>query len=288
MWWLLLFLPVCGDAQIPDTFTLSVPDGPLSVQMGSSIILPCSFSPAFTVSLKVRWYRPDKYKSPVLLYEKQQVQHQAADPQYRGRVSLVGELEKGNVSLKLDNVSPADHGEFVCFVAGDKWYEQASVHLNVKALPSTMGSPPVLSVTDGGSGQVNVTCVSDGWFPQPTLTWRNNRGTEIPSQNHHSATYAHGRVTVSSWLLLHSSSDSEWVECSVGLSAEERRESRILPHTSRTDTVDLERTLRDREAELETLKQKSKGTRVLFGTVKIPPHSHITKYGLRFDGAYVR
>ncbi|XP_041958959.1 butyrophilin subfamily 3 member A2-like [Alosa sapidissima] len=252
MWWLLLFLPVCRGAQSPDTFTLSVPDGPLSVWMGSSVILPCSLSPAFTASLKVRWHQPDKYKTPVLLYEKQQIQQQPADPQYRGRVSLIGGLEKGNVSLKLENVSLADTGEFVCFVAGDKWYDKASVHLIVKV----MGSPPVLSVSDGGSGQVNVTCVSDGWSPKPTLTWRNNRGAEIPSQNHHSATDARGLVT--SWLL-HSSSDSEWVACSVGLSEEERKESRVLPHTSRTGTVELERILRDKDAEMENLKQKSKG-----------------------------
>ncbi|KAG5278799.1 hypothetical protein AALO_G00102890 [Alosa alosa] len=229
MWWLLLFLPVCRGAQSPDTFTLSVPDGPLSVWMGSSVILPCSLSPAFTASLKVRWHRPDKYKTPVLLYEEQQIQQQPADPQYRGRVSLIGGLEKGNVSLKLENVSLADTGEFVCFVAGDKWYDKASVHLIVKV----MGSPPVLSVSDGGSGQVNVTCVSDGWSPKPTLTWRNNRGALIPSQSHQSATDARGLV--SSWLL-HSSSDSEWVACSVGLSEEERKESRVLPHTSRTGT----------------------------------------------------
>ncbi|XP_076147658.1 butyrophilin subfamily 3 member A3-like isoform X2 [Alosa pseudoharengus] len=254
MWWLLLFLPVCRGAQSPDTFTLSVPDGPLSVWMGSSVILPCSLSPAFTASLKVRWHRPDKYKTPVLLYEKQQIQQQPADSQYRGRVSLMGELEKGNVSLKLENVSLADTGEFVCFVAGDKWYEKASVHLIVKV----MGSPPVLSVTVGGSGQVNVTCVSDGWSPKPTLTWRNNRGALIPSQSHHSATDARGLVSVTSWLL-HSSSDSEWVACSVGLSEEERKESRVLPHTSKTGTVELERILRDRDAEMENLKQKSKG-----------------------------
>ncbi|KAG5286308.1 hypothetical protein AALO_G00013400 [Alosa alosa] len=254
MWWLLLFVCACHGAPTHDTFTVSAPNGPLSVWIGSSIILPCSVSPAFTASLQVRWHRPDKYKTPVLLYENRQVQEQPADPQYKGRVSLIGQLEKGNVSLKLENVSLADSGEFVCFVAGDTWYEQASVHLIVKV----MGSPPVLSVTYGGSGQVNITCVSDGWAPQPNLTWRNNGVTEIPSQNHHSATDDHGLVSVTSWLV-HSSSGSKWVACSVGLPEEERKESRILPYISGVDTVELERILRDKEAEMERLKQKSEG-----------------------------
>lgn len=115
----------------PDTFTVSGPDEPLSVWKGSSVILPCSVSPAFTDSLEVRWHRPEKFKSPVLLYEKQQTQEQSADPQYRGRVSLTGEIGKGNVSLKLENVTSADAGEYICFVAG-KTYDQVRIHLTVK------------------------------------------------------------------------------------------------------------------------------------------------------------
>ncbi|KAL2097976.1 hypothetical protein ACEWY4_007183 [Coilia grayii] len=230
-WWVLLFVFVsCGDA-VPDTFTVSGPDGPLSVWMGSSVFLPCSVSPAFTDSLELRWHRPEKYKTPVLLYEKQQIQEQSTDPQYRGRVSLTGELEKGNVSLKLENVTLADSGEYVCFVAGKKGYEQARVYLIVKA----MGTHPVLSITDGGSGHMHVSCVSDGWFPKPTLTWRQQGDTEI-SQNFDTTVDAQGHVSVTSQLLL-SPSMSKWLSCSVGLSEEERRESRILPYISDIDTV---------------------------------------------------
>ncbi|KAL2098040.1 hypothetical protein ACEWY4_007247 [Coilia grayii] len=215
---------------VPDTFTVSGPDGPLSVWMGSSVFLPCSVSPAFTDSLELHWHRPEKFKTPVLLYEKQQIQEQSTDPQYRGRVSLTGELEKGNVSLKLENVTLADSGEYICFVAGKKWYEQASVHLNVKAT----GTHPVLSVADGGSGQLNVSCVSDGWSPKPTLTWRQQGGTEISQSL--DTTVDDGVVRVTSWLL-HTPSKSEWLSCSVGLSEAERKESRILPYISDIDTA---------------------------------------------------
>ncbi|XP_062391753.1 butyrophilin-like protein 2 [Sardina pilchardus] len=226
---------------VPDTFTVSVPDGPLYAWKDSSIILPCSVSPAFTDSLEVRWHRPHEFKTPVLLYQKQQIQQQPADAQYKGRVRLTGELEKGILSLEMDKVQLEDSGDYVCYVSAKTTYQQARIHLVVKV----MGTPPVLSVSDGGSGQVNVTCESEGWSPQPTLTWRNPGGTEIPSKSYHIATDAHGLVSVTSWLL-HSS--SEWIACSVGLSEDERKESRFLPGT-----------VHQILAERESLKQKSEG-----------------------------
>ncbi|KAL2078681.1 hypothetical protein ACEWY4_026366 [Coilia grayii] len=195
--------------------------------MSSSVALPCSTPDPITGSIELRWHRPDHYKTPVLLYENQQIQPQSADPRYRDRVFLIAEPQKGNFALGLQNVTLADSGEFVCFVAEKKGYGKASVHLIVKA----MGSPPVLSVTDGGSGEVNVTCVSHGWSPQPSLTWRNSNHREIPSQTTQNATDGQGYRSVTSWLL-QSPSDSDWLSCSVGLSDVERTESRILPHIS--------------------------------------------------------
>ena len=50
--------------------------------------------------------------------------------------------------------------------------------------PLVTGSEPVLSVAEarGGGGQMNVTCSSEGWSPQPKLTWRNKEGTEIRNE----------------------------------------------------------------------------------------------------------
>ncbi|KAJ8366617.1 hypothetical protein AAFF_G00348510 [Aldrovandia affinis] len=42
---------------------------------------------------------------------------------------------------------------------------------------------PVLSVHPGvGGQQVNVSCVSDGWSPKPSLIWRNREGRELKDQ----------------------------------------------------------------------------------------------------------
>uniref|UniRef100_A0A8B9H8W2 Ig-like domain-containing protein n=1 Tax=Astyanax mexicanus TaxID=7994 RepID=A0A8B9H8W2_ASTMX len=113
-------------------FTLLVPDGSVSAQLGSSAVLPCGVSPPSNAeTFEVRWYR-NSYNNPVLLYKDLKVEESIGDPQYRGRASLVGDLQKGNVSLKLMNIVVADMGKYVCFVKSVAWYEEAKLNLTVK------------------------------------------------------------------------------------------------------------------------------------------------------------
>ncbi|KAI4887939.1 hypothetical protein NFI96_027093, partial [Prochilodus magdalenae] len=206
-----------------DTFSLVVPDGVISGQLGSSVVLPCTVSPALDcTSYEVGWYGPNDKENPILLYKDLKVQENTGDPRYRNRVSLTGEMGKGNVSLKLEKLTLADRGEYECYVNSDLWYDRASVLLNLSAV----GSLPVLSFTEAGE-QVNVTCASGGWLPNPTLTWRDKEGQELKSVNHY-ITDSEGLVSVSSWLLF-SPSESEWISCSVGLSDQEMKEGRVLP-----------------------------------------------------------
>ncbi|XP_049328626.1 butyrophilin subfamily 3 member A1-like [Astyanax mexicanus] len=205
-------------------FTLKEHSGPVFAKMGSSSVLPCELFPALNAkTYEVRWHRPNKRDNPILLYEEQKVQENAGDPQYRGRASLVGDLQKGNVSLKLENLTLADRGEYVCYVRSSEWYDSASVFLNITAV----GSLPVLSFAEVGD-QLNVTCASDRWSPIPTLIWRDERGIQLKNSVFMPKTDSEGLVSVRSWLMF-SPSDSEWISCSVGLSDQEMREGRVLP-----------------------------------------------------------
>uniref|UniRef100_A0A4W5LQD0 Ig-like domain-containing protein n=1 Tax=Hucho hucho TaxID=62062 RepID=A0A4W5LQD0_9TELE len=224
-----LTVPIRAAQPAQETFTLTVPDGPTSTLSGSSVSLLCQVSPLINAEpLEVRWYRSSNFHSPALLYKDHKIQEASVDPRYRGRVSLTGGLERGNVSLTLERVTVEDRGEYVCQVTSEQWYEKASVFLTV----NVTGSEPVLSVAKarGGGGQVNVICSSDGWSPQPTLTWRNKEGTEIRNGREVLNTSdPQGLVSVSSWLLC-APSDSDWLACTVSLSEEVKREGRILPH----------------------------------------------------------
>ncbi|KAI4905821.1 hypothetical protein NFI96_009214 [Prochilodus magdalenae] len=107
-----------------EVFSVSVPSS-VSAALGSSVILHCELSPSYDAkTLEVRWYRNENYDNPILLYQNLKVQK-------NNRVSLIGELEKGNVSLKVENLTLADRGEYVCFVKSAEWYDKASVNLNI-------------------------------------------------------------------------------------------------------------------------------------------------------------
>uniref|UniRef100_A0A8C7H9Z0 Butyrophilin subfamily 3 member A1 n=1 Tax=Oncorhynchus kisutch TaxID=8019 RepID=A0A8C7H9Z0_ONCKI len=230
-----LTVPIRAAQPAPETFTLTVPDGPTSTLSGSSVSLLCQVSPLFNAEpLEVRWYHSSNSHSPALLYKDHKIQEAPVDPRYRGRVSLTGGMERGNVSLTLERVTLEDRGEYVCQVTSEQWYEKASVFLTV----NVTGREPVLSVAEarGGGGQVNVTCSSEGWSPQPKLTWRNKEGTEIRYEQVLNTSDPHGLVSVSSWLL-YTPSYSDWLACTVSLSEEAKREGRILPHMNTAPTA---------------------------------------------------
>ncbi|KAG7454751.1 hypothetical protein MATL_G00263050 [Megalops atlanticus] len=237
--WLCLLAAVTAPLSDATTghFSVSVPSEPISVWLGDAVVLPCTVTPSMDArDLELRWYRPQKFNMPLLHYKEHQLQTSSLDPRYRDRVSLehgTEALARGNLSLRLRNITAADPGEYVCYVSSDQWYEkgQVSLHLN-----NLVGSPLVLSVQPsngdrgGAQPQVNVTCVSEGWFPKPTLTWRDSKGTEVKDQQGvYYSTDAQGLVSVTGWLL-YSPSDSEWLSCSVSLSQGDSREGRVLTH----------------------------------------------------------
>ncbi|KAJ8001050.1 hypothetical protein DPEC_G00187140 [Dallia pectoralis] len=117
---------------VPETFNLTVPDGPISSHSGSSVDLLCQVSPVFNIQpFEVRWSWSDDSNEPALLYKDQKIQEDLMDQRFRGRVSLTAGLERGNASLRLERVTLEDSGEFGCYIASKTWYDKASVVLTV-------------------------------------------------------------------------------------------------------------------------------------------------------------
>uniref|UniRef100_A0A8C4DLI9 Ig-like domain-containing protein n=1 Tax=Dicentrarchus labrax TaxID=13489 RepID=A0A8C4DLI9_DICLA len=90
-------------------------DKPVTVTVGDNAILPCHLEPPFNVrSLLVEWKHNGKY---VLVSRHGKDYLDDQDKNFRGRTSLFHEeMIRGNISLKLTNVTELDAGSFTCFV----------------------------------------------------------------------------------------------------------------------------------------------------------------------------
>ncbi|KAJ8269711.1 hypothetical protein COCON_G00123180 [Conger conger] len=150
IWFLvvLILLPAAAAAAAAadESFSGLDPRDPISVRTGSSVTLPCWVLPPHNAeSMQVHWFqRTPSYQISVLLYRERQVQGSFQAPQFSGRAFLQpGGLKRGDVSLRLENVSVADGGKFQCYVSSDRHYNLTEVFLNVTVtLPSTSSSSP--------------------------------------------------------------------------------------------------------------------------------------------------
>uniref|UniRef100_A0A3Q4H047 Ig-like domain-containing protein n=1 Tax=Neolamprologus brichardi TaxID=32507 RepID=A0A3Q4H047_NEOBR len=173
-------------------------------------------------SILSRWFRKT-CQHPVMHYQSKKFKYQEAS--YVGRVSFglkdaaSGGLNSGDVSLKLLNVKTEDAGDFVCYVSSSQGYDSAPVNLIVTA----SGSPPFLSVVWGEDDKVNVSCESEGWYPQPVLRWSDKK-QDVKPQSLVYRNLSSGLFLVHSWLLLSSTSEPS---CSVGLSDKEVKEAKV-------------------------------------------------------------
>ncbi|KAJ8360809.1 hypothetical protein SKAU_G00173340 [Synaphobranchus kaupii] len=136
-----------------------------------SVTLPCRISPPLSaVGLHVRWSRV-RSGQPVHLYRYGHDNTALPDKAYQGRTQLfTEELGNGNVSLRLTDLHPSDSGVYHCLVQGDGWEDQRDITL---LIPVT-GSQP--TVTLDKTGKPRLACRSEGWFPEPEVTWRDKRG----------------------------------------------------------------------------------------------------------------
>ncbi|KAM3590562.1 uncharacterized protein V6R79_011961 [Siganus canaliculatus] len=95
-------------------FSVVLGHGPVQASAGEDVVLPCHLEPPFNVStLTVEWTMNRRI---VHVYTNRKHDH-PQDEQFRGRTSLFPEeLSRGNISLKLTNVTVEDSGLYFCYV----------------------------------------------------------------------------------------------------------------------------------------------------------------------------
>ncbi|XP_028811593.1 uncharacterized protein LOC114765577 isoform X2 [Denticeps clupeoides] len=146
------------------------PSGPLQVQLGDSVLLPCSVrTPVPLEELEVLWKRTD-LETVVLLFQDGEVRGESQEPEFRNRTHFfTEEISRGNFSLFLTDVTPADAGMYRCSVHTDTEYGDATALIqHVERLVVTGEDRPVFAYA---GQEVVLSCSVDSHVLPEQVTW---------------------------------------------------------------------------------------------------------------------
>ncbi|XP_045557417.1 butyrophilin subfamily 3 member A3 isoform X2 [Salmo salar] len=173
---LLTFLILFNACSSVADMQLVVPPDPVVTSAGHDVILPCHLSPQTSaVDMYIRWFKEGEFASPLYLYLGGKVTEGKG---YEGRVSVfTQELEKGNISLLLNNVMASERGSYKCHASYMDWIQELPVVLQVKQ----QGSVPRISMRKHHRVFIQLSCSSENWYPEPDMLWTDSSGKEITS-----------------------------------------------------------------------------------------------------------
>ncbi|XP_029028557.1 myelin-oligodendrocyte glycoprotein-like [Betta splendens] len=109
-------------------------DQPVQAVVGDDVILPCHMEPLVDVTtLAVEW--TTRNGAVVHKYKSQKDDTDIQNDQFKGRTSLFhDEMHKGNISLKLTNVTLTDAGNYTCSVRKRLQKKKDNVELFVDSI----------------------------------------------------------------------------------------------------------------------------------------------------------
>ncbi|XP_006163749.1 butyrophilin subfamily 1 member A1 [Tupaia chinensis] len=212
---------------VTDSFSVIGPLEPIVATLGKDTLLPCRVSPAMSVeNMELRWFR-SQFSEAVYVYQdgKEQVGEQLVD--FKGRVELVKDhISEGRVAVRIRNLQVSDHGMYKCFFKKGSDFEEADLELKVIGLGS---SPHILIVGLEDEG-IKLTCKGQGWFPQPEVQWKNEKGEKIPTLSEKEIQDDDGLFQIESSLVVRDSSKRK-VSCSIKtpFSEQEKVETISIP-----------------------------------------------------------
>ncbi|XP_038673049.1 LOW QUALITY PROTEIN: hemicentin-1-like [Scyliorhinus canicula] len=154
-------------------FTVKGPDSLTVAHMGEDVVLSCLVVP-FTQDMKlwVEWKDLDT-RATILMCESDRTEPCQA---LGGRAHLfVGQPAAGNVSIGLRGVKESDAGTYRCTVSSVGQFSHVDMELAVVAF----GTKPGLSITQSDENVVAYACQSEGWYPEPGITWKDGFGNSL-------------------------------------------------------------------------------------------------------------
>ncbi|XP_052395525.1 butyrophilin-like protein 2 [Carassius gibelio] len=118
---------------IADGFIVHGPSGPLFAPLGSSVVLPCYVTEPFLMEdLEVQWRRTDSY-AVVHLFLDGESRPEVKQQDYHDRAHFfTDQIQHGNFSLHLDNLTAEDEGRYTCRVYSQQ--DSGETFVEIKAV----------------------------------------------------------------------------------------------------------------------------------------------------------
>ncbi|RXN16537.1 butyrophilin 2 [Labeo rohita] len=145
---------------ITDGLIVKGPSGPLVAPLGSSVVLPCSVDQLLSVEgLEVEWRRTD---SDTLVHLFQDGESQTGAHDYQDRAHFfTEEIQRGNFSLRLDDLRSEDEGRYTCTVHIQQESGETVVEIKVNDVERLRVSGSSHSISASAGEDVTLNCSVD-------------------------------------------------------------------------------------------------------------------------------
>ncbi|XP_036207747.1 putative selection and upkeep of intraepithelial T-cells protein 1 homolog [Myotis myotis] len=162
---------------ISELFTVDSPVGPMVALLGEEVKLHCYISPAQNAEhMEIYWYHKS-FTKPLQLYKRGNDPYRETSLDNIKRTEILKEdIGKGNITLRIQNVSVSDGGKYRCLFKDGNFSKEAVQELKVLAPDLDLEIQVKINRLHG----IQIKCSSGGWFPQPQMQWVNSRGELIP------------------------------------------------------------------------------------------------------------
>ncbi|KAI2666785.1 Butyrophilin-like protein 2 [Labeo rohita] len=142
--------------------TVRGPSGPLVAPLGSSVVLPCSVDQLLSVEdLEVEWRRTDS-DTLVHLFQDGESQTGVQQQDYQDRAHFfTEEIQRGNFSLRLDDLRAEDEGQYTCTVYSQQESGETVIEIKVNDVERLRVSGSSRSVSASVGEDVTLSCSVD-------------------------------------------------------------------------------------------------------------------------------
>ncbi|XP_010137532.1 PREDICTED: cell surface A33 antigen [Buceros rhinoceros silvestris] len=166
--WLFVFSAILVTAY---TLTVEAPDKKIQVARGNNVTLHCNFKTEAAIGSGdiVVWKKINSPNDAVNRYFDGLVQYGQG---YENRIQFSGDVNKGDISIIIKEVTMEDNGTYACSVRlrNDPPRQAATLDLFVLVAPSKPECK-ILGTAEYGH-TINLTCISHEGSPKPKYTWQ--------------------------------------------------------------------------------------------------------------------